>query len=223
MDWKDLLFLHWPVARALLQPLLPPPLEVEEHGGTAWLGVVPFRMARTRLRCLPLPGAHAFPELNVRTYVRAAGRSGVWFFSLDAHSAMAVAGARATFGLPYFTAAIQCANEGSHVTYASRRTDRRGPPARLRARWRAGGAFAEAQAGSLEHFVTERYCMFSVRRGKLGCGEIAHPPWLLAPAQVQLEECDMTRALGVAPAGAPIAHAAADQRVAAWALQRWPR
>src|ERR1041384_4639793 len=83
MDWEDLVFLHWPVARQRLQPLLPPAGEVEEFAGSAWVGGVPVRMARTRLRCLPLPGAHAFPELNVRTYVRAAGRPGVWFFSLD--------------------------------------------------------------------------------------------------------------------------------------------
>jgi hypothetical protein len=222
MDWEDLLFLHWPAARAGLQALLPPPVEVEEFAGTAWVGVIPFRMARTRLRCLPLPGAHAFPELNVRTYVRAGGRPGVWFFSLDARSRLAVAGARATFGLPYFTAAMRCEREGGGVVYASERTDRRGPPARLRALWHATGEHTAAGPGSLEHFVTERYCLFSIHRGRLVCGEIAHAPWQLAPARVQLDECDMTRLLGMEPQGTPLAHAALPQRVAAWAPRRWP-
>ncbi len=221
MDWEDLLFLHWPVEAAVLQRLLPAGLEVETLAGSAWLGVVPFRMARTRFRWLPpLPTAHAFPELNVRTYVRAGERSGVWFFSLDAASRIAVAGARTIFGLPYFTARMQCERRADGVHFASERSDRRAPAARFVASWVAVGPSAPAGRGTLEHFLVERYCLFAMRRGQLVCSDVAHTPWCLARASARLETCDMTALLGCPLAGEPVSVLAANaQRVAAY----WPR
>lgn len=181
MDWEDLLFLHWAVEPGALAPHLPRGLELETCEGCAWLGVVPFRMARTRWRGLPpLPGATNFPELNLRTYVRAGGRSGVWFFSLDAASRLAVAGARATFGLPYFVARMQAQRHGEEREYASRRSDRRGPPAEFRARWRTLEPAFEARTRPLERFLTERYALFTRRQGRLLAAEIAHAPWRVA-------------------------------------------
>jgi uncharacterized protein YqjF (DUF2071 family) len=224
MDWRDLLFLHWPVAAARLQPHLPAGVEVETFDGEAWLGVVPFRMARTRFRWLPpLPTAHTFPELNVRTYVRAAGRSGVWFFSLDAVSRLAVAGARATFGLPYFAAHMRCERAGERVQFASERRERRAPPATFAAHWQANGPFVRCTPGTLAHFLVERYCLFAWRRGRLVCGEIAHPPWQLAPATVELATCEMTQLLGHGLDGTPTsALAARPLRVAAFRPLPWP-
>ena len=91
MAWERLAFLHWPLAPRALEGLLPPGVELETFGGDAFLGVVPFRMAGVRQRLAPpLPGTHVFPELNVRTYVTVRGRPGVWFFSLDATSPLAL-------------------------------------------------------------------------------------------------------------------------------------
>lgn len=220
MQWTELAFLHWPVDPAPLRRLLPPGLELDTHGGDGWLGIVPFRMRRTRARWLPpVPSAHEFPELNVRTYVRCGDRAGVWFFSLDAASRLAVEGARLTFGLPYFRADMTVEQRGGLVSYVSTRTDRRGPPARFAAGYCPGGASRAAAPGSLEHFLTERYCLFAhTPRGGLRCGEIAHPPWQLQPASVQLGVCDMTRLCGVdLPDHAPFALCAEPQTVAAWA------
>jgi uncharacterized protein YqjF (DUF2071 family) len=224
MDWEDLLFLHWRVPGDSLQPHLPAGVEVETFDGTAWLGVVPFRMARTRLRGLPrVPTAHAFPELNVRTYVRCAGRSGVWFFSLDAHSRLAVAGARAAFLLPYRYARMHCARRADEVVFASERRDPAGPPARFAARWRATGEHRTAAPGTLEHWLAERYCMFVGDRGRVRCGEIAHAPWHLAPAAVELGACAVTQQLGLDLSGPPAsALAALPQTVAGFFLRRWP-
>src|SRR5262245_32187842 len=219
MDWEDLVFLHWPVAAAALQPLLPAGVEVEQFDGSAWLGVVPFRMARTRLRWLPpLPTAHAFPELNVRTYVRCGDRAGVWFFSLDACSRLAVLGARALFRLPYFVATMQCERHNGSLVYASGRRDPRAPGAVFVARCRRNGAPATAPAGSLLHFLTERYCLFTANGdGRPRCVEIAHAPWRLSPAAVELGTCDMTRLLGIdLPASPPYALMAEPQTVVAW-------
>jgi uncharacterized protein YqjF (DUF2071 family) len=222
MDWEDLLFAHWRVEPERLQRLLPAGLQVETFDGAAWLGVVPFRMSRTRLRWLPpLATAHAFPELNVRTYVRAGEVPGVWFFSLDAASRLAVAGARAGFGLPYFFARMRCARAGDEVHCASERRDRRGPAAAFAASWRATGDAAPAQRGSLEHFLAERYCLFAVRRGRLVRCDIAHAPWQLAPAAARIDACDMTRLLGLELAGPPASLLATRPlRVAAWSPTR---
>src|SRR5688572_28968890 len=104
-SWEDLLFAHWPVPAAVLRPLVPEELRIEEYDGTSWVGVVPFRMSGVMLRPLPdLPGISAFPELNVRLYVERDGKSGVWFLSLDAYNRLAVWGARRFFHLPYFHA-----------------------------------------------------------------------------------------------------------------------
>src|SRR5262245_23161746 len=109
MRWHDLLFLHWPIAAAELRPRIPAPLAIDEHSGSAWIGVVPFRMTNVRPRGVPgLPWLSAFPELNVRTYVTHGGKPGVWFFSLDAAQRLAVIAARRRFHLPYFHARMTC-------------------------------------------------------------------------------------------------------------------
>jgi uncharacterized protein YqjF (DUF2071 family) len=221
MGWHDLLFLHWRVPAPAMEAHLPPGVELETFDGSAWLGVVPFRMVDTRFRWLPrMPTAHTFPELNLRTYVRVGERRGVWFWSLDAASRLGVEGARLGFGLPYLTARMHCERDGDEVRYRSERTDRRGPSATFVGRWRPAGPFAPAGAGTLEKWLCERYCLFARRRGRLVVGEIAHPPWRLAPAVVQLDVCDMARIVGVPLAGAPAsALAAAPIEVVAWSPQ----
>src|SRR6266568_4326072 len=120
--WHDLLFAHWPVPAAELQHHIPTPLTIDTFNGQAWLAVVPFRMSGVRLRGTPaVPWLSAFPELNVRTYVKCEGRPGVWFFSLDAGNPLAVAIARAWFHLPYFRARMRCSNRDGWIEYDSQR------------------------------------------------------------------------------------------------------
>lgn len=218
MRWEDLLFLHWPIEPERLRSLLPQGLELQTYDGAAWLGVVPFVMAATRWRWLPpVPTAHRFAECNLRTYVRRGDRPGVWFFSLDAASRLAVAGARLGFGLPYFDARMACVREGATVQYRSERRDRRGPPAEFEGRWTMRGAEATAAPGSFEHFLVERYCLYAMRRGRLLCGEIHHEPWRLTAADLELRRCDMTRLLGCELQGPPASVLAARPvEVAAW-------
>ncbi|MEZ5962441.1 MAG: DUF2071 domain-containing protein [Planctomycetota bacterium] len=224
MRWLDLAFLHWPVSAAVLRPLLPADLEVDERDGSAWLGVVPFRMSGVRARGLPpLPGTGAFPELNVRTYVRHRGLPGVWFFSLDAASRVAVRAARAWFRLPYFDARMQC--ERPHedtVRYRSERTHTGAPAATFHARWWATAALASPRRGTLAAWLVERYALFTTARdGSVRVGHIHHEPWQLAPAEVEVQECEMTRGCGFELSGAPILmHAAAPVAVVAWAPRR---
>jgi uncharacterized protein YqjF (DUF2071 family) len=205
MRWEDLLFLHWAVDPAVVQPHLPDGLELDTFDGRAWLGVVPFTMAATRFRWLPpMPTASRFPECNLRTYVRCGDRAGVWFFSLDAHSRLAVEGARLGFGLPYFVAEMASRRDGDRIVYRSRRTDRRAPPAEFVASWRPVGQPRQAAAGSLEQFLVERYSLFALRRGRLLRGDVAHEPWQLCEAELELERCDMARLLGTTLEGPPV-------------------
>lgn len=223
MRWEDLLFLHWPVDPEIVRPHLPDELELETFDGKAWLGVVPFLMASTRFRWLPpVPTGHRFLELNLRTYVHQKGaahegRPGVWFFSLDAESRLAVGGARLGFGLPYFHARMACRREDGWMRYESRRRDRRAPEASFAASWRATGPSCVAEAGSLEQFLVERYCLYAVHRGRLVRGEIMHEPWRLSPVELDLRDNDMARLLDVQLPGEPVSACMADAiDVAAW-------
>src|SRR5215468_8183070 len=126
MRWHDLLFLHWPMPARVLGPMLPSGLELDTFDGSAWIGVVPFRMTGVRARFFPQFAGMTFPEINVRTYVKAGGKSGVWFFSLDAANRIAVGVARAWFHLPYFRASMAVEARGQEIGYFSRRSDDRG-------------------------------------------------------------------------------------------------
>jgi uncharacterized protein YqjF (DUF2071 family) len=218
--WHDLLFAHWCVPAEALRPLVPPALPLDLWEGRAWLGVVPFRMTGTRLRGLPpIPGASAFAELNLRTYVRVGERPGVYFFSLDAASALAVAGARFFYHLPYWRARIAAVAEAEGVRYDSRRTHRGAPAAAFRATYRPTGPVRLATRGSLEHWLTERYCLYVVdRRGGVRRGDVDHAPWPLQPAEASIEANTMAEPLGLRLEGPPLLHFARRLEVRVWPL-----
>lgn len=223
MTWHDLLFAHWPVAESALRPHIPDRLQLDTYEGQAWLGIVPFGMRGTRPRGLPaVPGLSAFPEVNVRTYVVAEGKPGVWFFSLDAASRLAVRGARALYHLPYYDARMSLEKDAEGgVRYRSVRTHRRSPPAELAARYRPTGEVYNATLGSLESWLTDRYCLYSAdRRGRVYRGEIQHPDWPLQAAEAEWETNTMSAQLGVElPDIAPLLHFVRQIDVVGWLLE----
>lgn len=218
--WHDLLFMHWPVAERDLRPLIPGTLELETFDGEAWVGVVPFRMSGVRLRGLPpIPGLSAFPELNVRTYVRVAEKPGVWFFGLEAASAIAVSAARRWFHLPYFRARMSLEKAGDAILYSSRRTHRGAPEANFRATYRPTSEAFCAQPGTLDYFLTERYCLYAAADSRIFRGEIDHSPWPLQPAEAEIETNTMAASHGIAlPDAKPLLHFARFQDVKIWGL-----
>jgi uncharacterized protein YqjF (DUF2071 family) len=222
MIWSELLFAHWAVPAAELRARVPRGLELDLFDGRAWLGVVPFRMAGVRSHSGPSLGfAEDFLELNVRTYVRCGDKPGVWFFSLDAGSALAVAGARAVFHLPYFTAHLRSKRLGARIEFSSERTPLGAGAARFQATYEPCGPVVHARAGTLEHFLTERYCLYALDSGsRVLRGEIDHAPWPLQPAAAVLEVETVTVAAGIArPADKPLLHYAERLDVRAWAPQ----
>lgn len=218
MRWHDLLFLHWPIRPELLRPLIPRGLELDTFDGSAWIGVVPFRMTGVRPRYVPLP--LAFAELNVRTYVKTSQRSGVWFFSLDAASWIAVRAARWSYGLPYYDARMTVQLEGETVHYKGMRVHKGAASAEFNASYRPTAAVYHAAPGNLDHWFTERYSLYTTgKRDKVVYGDIHHAPWLLQPAEVELRNNTMTQPIGIElPDTKPIGHFARYQEVVAWPL-----
>jgi hypothetical protein len=220
--WHDLLFLHWPVPPASLRGLLPASLELDLHAAQAWVGVVPFFMSGIRLRGLPpLPGTSAFAEVNLRTYVRFRGQPGVYFFSLDAASLLGVRTGRAWYHLPYFHARMSVDHDGDAVRYSSER--RESPrPAEFRARYRPASEVRPSLPGSLEHWLTERYCLFTAdRRSGVHRADIHHQPWPLQTAEAELETETLARAAGITlPAIPPLAHFSRKLEVWVWRPER---
>jgi uncharacterized protein len=184
--WRELLFLHWPVDAAQVQASLPHGLTVDCFEGQAWLGLVPFRMRAIRPRFLPVaPYISYFLETNVRTYVRdRQGRPGVWFYSLDANRGLAVWAARRFFSLPYFAARMQC--EIAADGWVDYRTARHATAQASRFCYRGHGPNRQAEVGSLEHFLVERYRLFSwqAQQQVLLTGEVEHAPYPLQDAEL---------------------------------------
>jgi uncharacterized protein YqjF (DUF2071 family) len=218
--WEDLLFAHWRVPLEDVRHYIPQGLEVELHDGSAWLGIVPFRMTAIRARgMLPLPGVSSFLELNVRTYVRTAdGKPGVWFLSLDASSRLAVLAARRAYRLPYFHARMAHDRADGWADVECKRLGERGKV--FSGRYRAAGETFQAEAGSLEWFLTERYCLYTTdASGALHRAEIHHEPWPLQPAEAEIE---LTSIAPLDLRGEPVCHVSQRQDVVVWPLERLP-
>lgn len=215
-SWCELLFGHWPVPAGQLRPLIPRELELEEFEGSAWLGLTPFRLANLHPRYLPaFPGLSEFPEMNLRTYVRVADKPGIFFFSLDAGSTLAVVGARLGYRLPYFRADMSIRKEGDWFQYRSIRS---GGKAEFVGRYRPIGSVFEPEPGTLEHFLTERYALYTViGAGRVLRGDIHHRPWPLQPAEAEIEVNTVPTAHGISlPDRPPLVHYAARQDTLVW-------
>lgn len=245
-SWGKLLFMHWAIEPEILRLLIPSQLSIDTFEGRAWIGVVPFTMWGIRASFLPpIPGTSAFHELNVRTYVHYDGVPGVWFFSLDAANRLAVWGARTSYSLPYFNATMSLSQNGNRIDYSSVRTDGRTypqffaadaggfsadfasaqfqnpPQARLEASWTIGERLPQSNPGSLEFFLTERYCLYSYHRSRLYRSRIFHEPWSLHTASLDLSQSTMIESLGIAPPeGRPLLHYAESIAVDVWPLKR---
>jgi uncharacterized protein YqjF (DUF2071 family) len=220
-SWHDLLFAHWPVDARSLQAALPPGLPLDTFDGQAWLGIVAFHMTNVAPRGVPsIPFVSAFPELNVRTYVTLHGKPGVYFFSLDAGSALAVTAARTLFHLPYYAAAMSVEEVHGEIRYHSARRTRMPGVAEFTARYRPIGPVQTPRPGTLEHFLTERYCLYLVDDSFTAKRlDIHHPPWPLQTAEAGIATNTMAEAAGIRlPSTAPLLHFAKRQDTVAWAL-----
>lgn len=221
--WNELLFAHWPVAPAALAARIPAGLTLDTYEGQAWIGAVPFHMTGVRVRGLPpIPTTARLGEINLRTYVVAGGKPGVWFFSLDADSPLAVAVARVAFFLPYFNARFTIRRSGATVEYASRRTQRGAPPGEFAGWYRPAGPVSRSRPGTLEDWLTARYCLYSASRsGHVYRAEIHHPPWPLQIAEAEVARITLASGQGIGlPETPPLLHYAHRLEVLCWPIRR---
>jgi len=217
--WHDLLFAHWPVETQAVRRLVPAELPLDAFEGHAWVGVIPFHMSGIRGRGLPpLPGLSRFPELNVRTYVTLDGKPGVYFFSLDAANLPAVWAARRFYRLPYFHARMSSQAAQERIVYASHRFHGN---TEFRGSYRPTGPIQLRERGSLEHWLTERYCLYTLNAGCVHRAEIHHQPWPLQDAEAEIQVNTMTEAAGIwLPQIPPTLHFAKRLEVLIWPLRQ---
>lgn len=221
--WDDLLLAHWRADPTELGRLLPAQVEPDVYDGSAWVALVAFVMNDSRPagapRSLSLP---PIPELNVRTYVRAAGRGGVYFFSLDASTPLAVGVARTLAKLAYYSADMQVGQQAGWISYRSRRKGTDAKPVEFVASYRPVGPVQPPLDGTLEHFLTERYCLFTTDNASRAYTlDVHHPPWSLQTAEAGIKINTMADAAGIRlPNRAPLLLFVKRQDMVAWNLQR---
>ena len=219
--WGKLLFMHWRIEEKLLRPLIPDKLEIDTFDGTAWIAITPFTMWNIRgfpPFLPPVPGFSALDELNVRTYVHYDRVPGVWFFSLDCNSAAAVLAARNLFLLPYYNADIELEQDGNTIDYELDREEE--PEASFRASWKVGKTIPFSHPGSLEFFLTERYCLYTEDEGQIYRSRIYHEPWPLQKATLKAFSSTMIEANDIeAPKGDPLLHYCDELSVEIWPLK----
>lgn len=218
--WGKLLFMHWALPVDALRPFIPRRLEIDTFAGKAWIAVTPFTIWNARpVFTPPLPWLSDFHELNVRTYVQLDGVPGVWFFSLDANSLVAVLAARTFFHLPYHNAQIDLRQEGKTIFYQARREDQ-AVAAEFKAVWHIENKLIHAVPDTLEFFLVERYCLYTAQAEKLYRGRIFHPAWPLQTAELVSYQSTMIQAQGIPqPNGAPLVHYAEALAVEIWPLE----
>jgi uncharacterized protein len=224
MEWHNLLFAHWAVKPELLEARIPKGLKLETFDGFAWLGIVPFQMRYTAPRkWLSVPPISHFDELNVRTYVTDGQKRGVWFFSLDCNNAFAVRAARFGFHLPYMDAQMRVSSRREQIVYSSRRTHRGEPEAILECVYQPSGKVYHAVSGTLEHWLTERYCLYSANRsGQVFRGEIDHMPWSLQAVDAEFSINSMSDGLGFSlPKTPELLYFSKKIEVKAWLLENF--
>ncbi len=205
--WRRLTFLHWPFRPELIRPFIPTALTLDTFDGSAWLGLVPFEIYGTPL--LPY-----FPETNLRTYVTGPdGSRGVWFFSLDAASPAAVIGARIGYHLPYFWSDMRVTANDATIHYQSRRHWPHASAA-TNILIQPGPAYGSDELAPRDQFLTARFRLYAISRGRLACAQIEHPPWPLAHATVIQLRQTLTDSIHLAaPSGTPLAHYSSEVSV----------
>lgn len=184
--WHNLLFAHWPIEVNQIKPFIPPPLEIDTYNGQAWIGVVPFYMSGIRLRNMPpISLTSSVSEINVRTYVTINNKPGVLFLSLDAANLIAVKVARLFYHLPYYYAEISIKKEKNVVHYNSNRL-KSDKTFEFIGKYMPTSPKFNAMKGTLEYWLTERYCLYTSHRNRLYRCDILHEPWDLQHAEGEI-------------------------------------
>ena len=215
-EWNHVLFLHWKVSARELQTLLPAHLTLDLYEGTAWVSLVPFTMEKMRPNGMPaFTPISNFHEINVRTYVTAEGKPGVYFLNIEAQKYLSAYIARKTSGLPYEKSVIKRAINHSQHTYTSTNQVK---AFQLNAAFETGSPITHKPP--LNTWLTERYCLYLGDNGQLYRYQIHHHPWELQ--EVQIKNLTTAYAIGNISLHTPpdLAHYSKGVQVIAWKREK---
>ena len=194
-DWRFLTFMHWRVDIEKLRPHVPEGLEIDTFEGDAYIGLVPFMMKHVRPSWfVSTPGISNFPEFNIRTYVKKDGIAGVFFLTLEAKSLVTCNFAPRTYGLPYRYAKGSVKKSGNKWKWDSSRNKGQ---FKLAGTTEVIGEQLQAQPGSLEEFLFERYSLYTSHKGSLRRGYTHHNKWKFQLAKVELTENSLTESFNL--------------------------
>jgi uncharacterized protein len=195
--WRDVTFVHWRLDADLVTPFLPAGARPDLFDGSAWVGLIPFRMEGAGLgRRVRVPWLGDFWETNVRVYsTDDRGRRGVTFLSLEAQRAAVVLGARTAFNVPYYWARMSGRATGSQRHYETDRSR----PHRSRASSRLSVVVGErvAEPGPLQLFLTARFGLHTSYLGRSLWVPNTHAPWPLHQAVLTRLEDDLVHQAGL--------------------------
>jgi len=213
--WNHLLYMHYPVSIHTIESYIPDGLELDTFNGEAWISIIPFQIKDMRLRNMPqLPYFHSFSELNVRTYVKRNGVPGIFFFSLDASKRFAVIAARMGT-LPYFYANITMKQQDESIHYTCRRKNNSNKV--FEGEYRPIGEAFYPDVDSLDHWLLERYYLYSYQNECLYFGGIHHKPLEVYHAEAAISKQHMSPFI---VGGKPLVHYVTSKRVLFWLIKK---
>jgi uncharacterized protein len=215
-EWNRVLFLHWKVPADALQTMLPTHLTLDLHEGNAWISLVPFTMEKIRPNGIPaFSPISNFHEINIRTYVTAEGKSGVYFLNIEAQKYLSAYIARKASGLPYEKAEIT--RESNTIKHAYTSINQK-KAFQLKAVFETGNPITHKIP--LDIFLTERYCLYLDDNGQLYRYQIHHHPWDLQ--EVQIKNLTTAYTIGNISLHTPpdLAHYSEGVQVIAWKREK---
>ena len=184
--WNDMLFLHYQISPIHIRPYVPKSLELDLYEGKAWISIIPFKVTKMRARGLPhFPFLHTYLELNVRTYVKYKGTPGIYFFSLDANKLLAVLGAQMSLGLPYKKAEMSFLQDDNQFLFNSKRAGTE-PDYQFDVLYERQKILYEPLPDSLDYWLLERYCMYSILGNLVIRGDIHHDQWKVSMVHAEI-------------------------------------
>lgn len=219
-EWRFLTFMHWEVSPEVISKHIPKGIELDFFEGRTYIGLIPFLMKNVHPRLFfPISGISNFPEFNIRTYVKVKNKPGVFFLTLDAQSYITCLYAPYAYGLPYnYTKGMIISEDKKYIWNSNRKIE--GYELTGYSKMKSGPMVSGR--GSLEEFLFERYCLYSLHDNKICIGYTKHNPWNIYKADVHIENNNLTKSfkLGIKNVLKPeIAHMSDGVYVNAWSLE----
>jgi uncharacterized protein YqjF (DUF2071 family) len=191
-EWPRVLFVHYRVEPAVLQPSVP--FELELFEGKAIVSLAAFSMYRFRPRrggnlgewlFRPASSNHFF---NVRAYVRHGGESGVYFMTQWLSHPFCLLGKLPMLRLPWHLGRISCehSHESGRLTGQVRGRGRH--TLTYAADVNPDASFALSKTGTVAEFAMERYTAFALRGGRQVIFRVWHEPWPQCPVEVEVKD-----------------------------------